>query len=174
MMPQHRCAKVRFSMAYSFSWHSVYVRSSWLKFPANSIVLWLKHVGKVLALSSCSWSQVCPVAFVTLSGVSERGQLGRRGGCKARNGKCHLLMPSFFGITLGTGFLLERDEKSVSAILLTSSVLFLHYETKQEAKWQPGTSWGLCSHHTENAQALNGQVPSVPPRLHWSPPLYRV
>jgi len=76
-----------------------------------------------------------------------------------------MLVPSFFfGIALGIEFFFEMDKKvSLFAILLLSSVFFLHYETEQEAEQQPGTSQKLCSHHMQKVQALEGRVPFVHP-----------
>lgn len=42
---------------------------------------------------------------------------------------------------------------------MSSGGFFLHYETKQEAKWQSGTSQGLCSHHVEKVHRSQQQGP---------------
>lgn len=124
-------------------------------------MFWLKYVEKVLALGSCSWNQACPITFMTYSGVSESWQLGQMGCCNARTDNWHLHVSSFFfRIALEIGFLFEMDEKS--GFFSTTNVFlvfFLHYETKQEAKWQFGTSQGLCSHHVEKVHRSQQQGP---------------
>lgn len=63
-MLQHNCGKMLFSMTQFFMIERI--SQIWLKSPANNLEFWLKYIEKVLALSCCSWSYACPVAFMTL------------------------------------------------------------------------------------------------------------